>query len=453
MDPGTGKTKAMLDAIGMLAMAGKVKRVFVVCPIAALAVWEDQVEEHYPLSAATKNRLENHILYNGGPPVATVFWLMNYEMFRYRSREKGKWVYPYVRMVELWEPDVVVLDESHRAKRAGSVTAQSLWRSVQRMRKRKLVRTYLLTGTPNPKGYIDLFSQFRVLDPSLFGTAKADFEERYCQYGQTPYTKFKIIRYLDLPDLKRKIYQNSFVASEDVLDLPPRLFQNVRVTLPQSAREHYDDMVMDYITTLETEKGGEDIEAPNAAVVRLRLQQITGGFSTEGTPIHDAKLSALRDLLFDLHEQSEPAVVYARFLPEVRAIYEVASDLGYHSTAISGQVGERDRARAVRQFQRGSKLACLVFQVQTGSLAITLTEANEVVFYSLPDGWDTYYQCFKRVHRAGQSRAVRIRHLVCPGTVDVSQLQSLRDKSDWQAELMQNPRGYLWGGSTHEMIQ
>lgn len=314
------------------------------------------------------------------------------------------------------------------------------------MRKHRPVRTYLLTGTPNPKGYIDLFSQFRILSPDIFGTNKQDFEERYCQYGQTPYTKFKVIRYLDVPDLLQKVHSNSFIASENVLDLPPRLFQNVRVTLPLPAREHYDDMVMDYITQLE---GGEDIEAANAAVVRLRLQQITGGFTTEGTQIHDAKLAAVRDLLFDLYEQGEPTVVYARFLPEVRAIHDVATALGYHSTAISGQVGERDRARAIRAFQKHrSKLACLVFQVQTGSLAITLTASNEVVFYSLPDGWDTYYQCFKRVHRAGQNRAVRIRHILCPQTVDVAQLASLKGKSDWQAELMKNPRGYLWGETT-----
>jgi SNF2 family DNA or RNA helicase len=452
MDPGTGKTKAALDTVGMLAQAGKVQRVFVVCPLSALAVWEDQIEEHYPHRAVSKNCLEEAILYSGNElSKNTVFWLMNYDLFRQRQRVGGKWVYPYVRMVERWAPDVVVLDESHRAKRAGSVTATALWRSVQRMRRKKQVRVYLLTGTPNPKGYIDIFSQYRVMDPEIFGTSKAGFEDRYCQYGSTPYTKFRIVRYLNTHELTTKVRDHAHIANESVLDLPPRLFQNVRIKLPPVPQNHYDDLVTEYLTTLET---GEDIEASNAAVVRLRLQQVTGGYTTEGVPIHGAKLQALGDILFDLREQGENGVVYARFLPEVQAIHEMATDLGYGSTAITGKVRERDRARAIREFQSShasvptGKPRLLVFQVQTGSLAITLTAANEVVFYSLPDGWDTYYQCIKRVHRAGQHRACRIRHLLCSDTVDVSQLSSLKHKSDWQAELMQNPAGYLWGETT-----
>jgi SNF2 family DNA or RNA helicase len=87
----------------------------------------------------------------------------------------------------------------------------------------------------------------------------------------------------------------------------------------------------------------------------------------------------------------------------------------------------------------------LVFQVETGSLAITLTASAHILFYSLPDSWATYFQALSRVDRIGQTRSISHYYLQCPGTLDAPMLTSLREKRDMHAELMGNPAGFLLG--------
>src|SRR5216110_1467136 len=58
MEPRLGKTKAVLDAVGMLAQAGQLRRVLVMGPYLSGAwqqVWEDQIRAHYPFTAHCEN--------------------------------------------------------------------------------------------------------------------------------------------------------------------------------------------------------------------------------------------------------------------------------------------------------------------------------------------------------------------------------------------------------------
>lgn len=474
MDPGCGKTKAVLDTIACQALRGRGTRVLVLAPLTALSVWEDEIEEHFSLSASTWVAGDDKPQLRGvldARPIVT-FFLINYDKFRQRSRSKRGWEYHWVKSIEDWGPQIVVLDESHRVKRAGGVTSQAMYRFVQRLRARNarilsrasgvvVPQVYLMTGTPHPNGWQDLFAQFRVLDPSLFGTNKADFEAEYCIYGQQPHNKYRIVRYRNLAKLKRIVRENSYIISkEEALPwLPSQRWRKVTVALPAKARQKYEDMAEELVTMIE---GGGIIEAANAGTRRLRLRQITGGFTTSGQVIHRAKLEVARDLLDDWAAQRESVVIYASFIPEVLSLRDAADEVGYEAYSIHGKVDVVDRTSArkrlqtypsrVQDFKESSrsksapKPVALVFQVATGSLAITLTAATTVLFYSLPDNWEHYWQALQRVHRPGQTRGVVYHHLISPGTVDVSMLKALRGKANMHGELMGNTRAFVYGG-------
>jgi len=173
-----------------------VKRVVVLGPIAALDVWDQQIDEHFALPAAVKIVGEPlRVTASGVKEKGVRFYLINYDKI---SRRGKNYVYQndYVRAIERWRPDLVVLDESHRCKAAGAIRSQALWQLVRRLRKNRKDDqpfVYLLTGTPNPKGWIDLFAQFRIMNEA-FGTSKAGFEERYCRYGLGK-RRFTIVKY------------------------------------------------------------------------------------------------------------------------------------------------------------------------------------------------------------------------------------------------------------------
>lgn len=446
-DPGCGKTKAALDAIAIQALRQQVQRVVVIAPIMAIGVWYDQIREHFPFAytiseaLARDTDIEVQRLNRKRPDPRVDFFLINYDKFSQRDKKSSRWVYTWEQKLYEFDPQILVLDESHRVKSAGSTRSRRLWLAVRKLRKQHTTYVYLFTGMPNPKGYIDVFAQYRIMDETVFGTNRGQFEEEYCIYGRGT-NRYKIVRYRNTRALKKKIREHAhIVPKHKALDLPEQTWQNIPVQLPKEVKDAYRRFAEDLIVDI----AGHELEAENAGVRALRLRQLTGGYLTNGRELHRAKVNAAEEILRDLYEQGQHAVVYAAFISEVDQLADAARRAGYEVGVVTGAVKQRPRAALVRWFQQSTTPACLVFQVDTGSLAITLTRAANVLFYSLPQAWDTYYQACSRVHRAGQESKVTYRHLICPGTVDVSMIRMLRGKADMHGELMKTPRSFLFG--------
>lgn len=452
MEPRCGKTKAALDAIAVLNHRGVVRRVVVIAPLTVLSVWEAEIRSHMSVPCYVKTVGEAPWLFYPGPPkkkekpLDLVLYLINYDKYSRRGEDEV-FRNPYTSDLERWNPDVVVLDESHRVKSAGAVRSQALWRMVARLRKKRgssLPYVYLLTGTPNPKGYIDLFSQLRIMDEGVFGTSKAGFEDEYCIYGQGR-GKHTVVRYRSPNRILQKVRRVASIVTAEEANLAGREFFNpIPVQLPPSVRRSYDELVRDFITFVA--EATEPITAANAGVLRLRLLQLTGGFTTDGTEIHRSKLAATRDLLEDLYEQRENVVVYARFIPEVLALEQIVRGAGYAVGTIRGKTRRKERADYVQRFQTdASRPQALVFQVMAGALGLDLSAAAETLYYSLPDSWEAFFQSTRRVHGVHQTRPVRHTLLLADHTVDHSVLETLRGRKDMHKSMMGNLEGFLRG--------
>jgi SNF2-related domain/Helicase conserved C-terminal domain len=441
MEPRLGKTKAALDYIGIWQLKSDTQlRVLVVCPTFATDVWASEIHKHYPFGYYCET-VDEEWEVDGDPH--TAFYFINREKISRRVRVKGQYHYPYVEEIEAFDPDLIIVDESHLFKRSGGVGAQALWRMVRRLRASRTSRPWvvLLTGTPNPKGWIDIFAQFRIMDQSIFGTDRASFEEEHVTYGFGK-RKYTVVRYRKMKKLMRKVRDHSYSVTAAQVGMAGKQFtQNLWCTLPPPTRVVYNEMAEEFITEVENEQ----ISASNLGVKRLRLLQIAGGFTTSGKQIHGAKIAVLKDYLGTLFDQRECVAIYCRFSPEVAAARDVAAAIGFDARSVEGETKRRDRSEAVAALQGSNDLVALVFQVQVGALSIELTRAAEVVFYSLPDSWDLYFQARQRVLGPNQARPVRYTHILARRTVDRSVLDNLAKKEDWHGTLMKDPRRYLYG--------
>lgn len=446
-EPRCGKSKSALDVVGIHALAGRVRRVLILAPRIALPVWEDQIELHYP----TRWSAEDFGGWWGKRPNddggVEFFLASREEVFRRTvNAKKQKYERPKQKILEAWNPDLIIVDESHEYKRPGGVAAQDLWRMVRRLRTSRnrdgQPWVILLSGTPTPKGWIDLFAQFRVLDESIFDTAANRFEERYVVRGKGR-RKWTILAYRHERELERKIRDHSYSVSADEAGLANKEFlQKLAVDLPASAKKLYLDLAAEFVAEWE----GNVITAKNAGVKRLRLLQITGGFLSGGRGIHTAKLQALKAYATLLLEQGESVVVYSRFTPEVEAVSEILEGVGYRTFRVDGSVSDRDRRLGTQSLKtRPPTPTAISFQYQAGSRAIELVGAAETVYYTTPDGWVDYRQTKARTQGPNQRRPVRYTHLICPGTVDVSVVKALQKKEDIHDAMMRDPRAFLMG--------
>ena len=173
---GVGKTKSCIDVIVNL----KPLRTLIQCPKAVVRVWQDEFDKHGDGNAvvlaldsgATYDRRNQIIKAFAAHKDRPVVVVLNYEA-AWRG-ELGEFL-----MAQLW--DLAVCDESHHVKAPGGTAS----RFCARLRARSAKRV-CLTGTPLAHSPLDIYGQFRFLDPGVFGTSFTRFRNEYCNPLEAP---------------------------------------------------------------------------------------------------------------------------------------------------------------------------------------------------------------------------------------------------------------------------
>lgn len=415
--PGVAKTKCMIDWVCALHMSEGPIRVLIACPLSVMGVWEDELELHAPIG------YDLHFLElddRRAPRRSKKLQILVANYDRVWRREK---------IIKAFDPHVVIADESHKIKKPSAKRSRFL------RRYNKAPHRAILTGTPNPKSYLDLYGQWVFLNPKRFGTNFAEFKRQYVRFGG--YMNHQVRGYTNVKELTDKIDADAMIVNEDVLGLEPIRHQRVPLNLEPEAWAAYQKMAYELFLEL---KNGEVSDAANVAVKIMRLQQITGGWikSDEGNlhRISKVKMQACEERLEELFEANEKAVVFARFRPEVAGIYELGARFKVPHYVLRGGVGRTERDEARRKFQAGKGRALFVAQIQAGGLGITLHSASQGIFYSVSHSLDEFIQAYKRLHRSGQTRPVRFQHLVCRSTFDINIYANLRAKKDMMDTIM-----------------
>jgi SNF2 family DNA or RNA helicase len=314
----------------------------------------------------------------------------------------------------------IVLDESHRIKAPGGVASRYLARLAS---KHPHARRLCLTGTPMPQSPLDLYGQFRFLDPQVFGTSFARMRARYAECDHRFPSKVKAWK--NQAELAARLDAHSWrVTADEVLDLPEVIHEVLPVELSAATARFYRRLESDMVA--EIEQG--TVTANNVLTKLLRLQQATGGYAKvdatslpvpiDGDP---AKRMMLHDRLEDL-PANEPVVVFCRFRTDLDDVAATARQLGREYAEVSG---DSSRRGDLERWQRGDAVI-LGVQIQSGGVGIDCSRAAYAVYYSLGFSLGDYEQSLARLRRPGQTRCVRYYHLVCQGTVDEQVYAALR---------------------------
>lgn len=418
-EPGTGKTKVIVDWASALHVMGRLHRVVIVCPKSVKGVWEDEFAEHSPLTRYKVVVVDAKTEYIPRYKNALTIAVINYDLIWRRGL-----------LIDKFDPEMVVADESHRIKKPSAKRTKALW-SYNEVPYRAI-----LTGTPTPRSYRDIYAQWKFLYRRRFGNRVDSFEAQYIRYGG--YMKKQVMGYLNFTELTTKMGKDATsIAKRDVLDLPPLVEQRIPIRLEPRVQAQYDVLEREFFLELES---GETIDSPNVLALRQKMSQITGGWvNTEQglVQISEAKITAAKELLEDRLSLEEKVVIFARYIPETDALTQAAKQVGFKKIYLmTGAVKQKDRDSQRREFQKIKDPAVFVIQVQTGGLGITLHAAHEVMFYSTTDALDDYIQAIGRVERSGQTHKMTVRHLTALGTIDVDRFHALKGKEKVEKHLM-----------------
>jgi SNF2 family DNA or RNA helicase len=208
MEMGTGKSLTAIAVTGALYKSGKIRRALVVAPLSVLGVWEEEFAKFaafpYCLSilAGTNVQKAASLKKLTGNPLGVA--VVNYES-AWRLEDE----------ITAWQPGLVIADEGHKIKTHNISASKALHRVGAKTGYR-----LLLTGTVITNKAIDIFSQYKFLNPSVFGQSFYTFRGRY--FDMTGYgSHIPVLKKAMEGELMEKLHSIAFRATKaECLDLP-----------------------------------------------------------------------------------------------------------------------------------------------------------------------------------------------------------------------------------------
>ena len=371
--------------------------------------------------------------------------LKDLESYKYNALKVAVINYESVWRDEIFEAlldydaDMIIADESQRIKTHTAKQSKAMHVLGDKARYK-----LILSGTPVQNAAMDLFSQFRFLDPTVFGYNFYPFRAKYAVMGG--FNNKQIVGYKNMDTLVKKEHSIAYrVTKADALDLPEQTFLNRYVQLSPSEMKVYKTLKRESVVELEN----GTVTATTVLTRLLRLQQLAGGFlqkDDEAKPefVSNAKIKALEDILDDyVIETGKKLVVFARFRTEIDLIEKTLQKKKIQYGCIYGDVKISERGDIVKDFQTNPQTKVFLAQIDTAGLGITLTAADTCVYYSVNYNYAAYSQSLARIHRIGQRNTCTYIHLLCEGTVDEQILKALEAKENLAKSIVDDWRTYF----------
>lgn len=448
-DRGTGKTFMAISLAAAYRMEGHIDSLLVICKISLRRNWDDEIAEHCPIPASV-------FLPNTSDAKVREYkrWLGQHDfpvlVVGTESLSAGNMIKIASHFIRSHSKPMVLIDESHMICNP-KVTRTKNCYDLGRPAHRRLT----LTGTPISTGPMDLFSQFEFLDTDIIGIGDFyAFRNRYAIMGgyRDPKTKqpMEIVGYKNLEELTKLVapYVYEISKAEALPHLPPKSFKKYHIDLTKKQKDLYAQIKKDEAYTWK----GKEVVVQNVLGLALRLHQVAGGFiatyreeetvKRDGTPkivrhtewheiIPPEQNPKMIELLDIVTSNPVPTIIWCAYRPEIEAVCKLLRKAfpGQLVREIHGGITEDERAQYKDEFQSG-KCKWLVGNTATGGTGLTLTAAEQMIYYNNTEKMIDREQSEDRAHRDGLRHPVLYIDLVAEATVDEVILNSIKQKMD-----------------------
>ena len=389
-EAGTGKTSAAAWAADYLMNQGKVNRVLVICPVSIMeTAWRSDMFKtvmHRTVAIAQGTKEQRRAVIAGNYE----FVIINFDGVKVVAPELAAGGF-----------DLIIVDEANAVK---SVQTER-WKALASLIKPN-TRLWLMTGTPASQSPLDAFGLAKLVNPNAVPRYFGSFRDKV----MVKVTQYKWMPRLDAQDIVHAALQPAIRFTKDeCLDLPDLLFTTREVPLTAQQKKYYDAIRKQMMTIA----AGAEITATNAAAMLNKLLQISQGAAyTDDREVVEFDISNRFNELLDVIEQTDNKVLV--FVPFRHSLVMLQDQLIKHNftvEAIHGDVSPNKRAEIIKRFQSEDDPRILLLVPQATAHGITLTRADQVVWWGPVASTEIYMQANSRAHRAGQTNKVTVTHL------------------------------------------
>ncbi len=330
----------------------------------------------------------------------------------------------------------VVLDEAQNIKNPDA-------RQARAVRTLDAGFKFALTGTPVENSVGDLWSIMEFLNPGLLGT-RAGFRRRFLVPIQKEHDTEAAgtLRRIVGPFMLRRLKTDRSVIS----DLPEKMEFSVYCSLTREQASLYAAVLSDLEERMRDAGGIRRKGLILAALTKLKQAcNHPAHLLKDGSAIPDrsGKLARLTDMLGEIIESGEQALVFTQFV-EMGEILQrhIRETSGREVLFLHGGVPRRQRDALVERFQEGGA-SVLVASLKAGGTGLNLTAASHVFHF---DRWwnpAVENQATDRAFRIGQKRNVQVHKMICSGTLEERIDELMRHKQKISDEVVGTGEGWL----------
>ncbi|MBC8146916.1 MAG: DEAD/DEAH box helicase [Bacteroidetes bacterium] len=406
-EQGLGKTKIAIDLLLYWLEYLKIDTILIVTKKQLVENWRGEFEMHTNIKPRilTNKRTENYYVFNS----ATRIIITNFETI---SGEKDRF------KLFLKTRDVaIIIDESTKLKNPESKLTQDFF-EISNLFKIRII----MTGTPVANRPYDIWAQIYFLDSGKsLGTNFAEFKTT-TDLGNDLFTN-KIKR-----DLFETTVSNIFAKIKNftvretknsgIISLPNKVYYDVFVDFEKAQFMMYEKVRTEMQILLQ--QGDNTIldESYDAIKRLLRLVQIASNprLIDDLYCCFSGKETKLDELIKDVINRNEKVIVWSIFTGNVDQLNKKYKHL--NAVKITGKMNIEERNHSVREFKNGN--AKVLFATpQSAKEGLTLTIANNVIFYDRGFNLDDYLQAQDRIHRISQTKICNIYNLMIKGSIDI----------------------------------
>jgi superfamily II DNA or RNA helicase len=324
-----------------------------------------------------------------------------------------------------WE--VLIVDEGHRLKNAGSklFTLLNTFSFEHRV---------LLTGTPLQNNLGEMYNLLNFLQPDKFPSLSA-FEEKFNDL--TTAEKVEELKKLVAPHMLRRLKKDA------MQNIPPKTEHIVPMELSSVQAEYYRLMLTKNYQILRNMGRSGYQQSMLNIVMQLRKvcnhpYLITGTEPETGSAEFlqemrikaSAKLTLLHSMLKNLKKHGHRVLIFSQMTKLLDILEDYLTfEFGPHSyERVDGSVSLADRQIAITRFNQDKSRFVFLLSTRSCGLGINLATADTVIIYDSDFNPHADIQAMNRAHRIGQSKRLLVYRLVVRASVEERILQLAKKK-------------------------
>ncbi len=404
-EQGLGKTKIAIDVALYWLTKDLVDTIFIITKKSLVQNWVDEISSHSYItpSVLSEKKGSNNIKLNS--PV--VVYILNYEVIS--SNLELISLFLETRKVG------AILDESQKIKNPDSKLTKSFFEMSDKFHKR-----IIMTGTPVANRPYDIWSQIYFLDfGKSLGDSFSDFKYKTDLPKQQNHNSKNFIDSLEEIWQLLQPFSVRETKESSGIELPSKTIHTEVVELESKQAQIYSNYQNQLAHKLINEHGKSVVDDTGYVLKQLlRLNQCASNpaiidKSYKNSP---AKFKLLQNMVLDIVDNKQKVIIWTSFIANVDWLASHLKE--YNPVRIHGSIAIDRRNSSINKFKNDTKCKVMIATPGAAKEGLTLTVANNAIFYDRSFSLDDYLQAQDRIHRISQKQKCRVINLIAKNTID-----------------------------------